>query len=55
METASKIAEEVAEKFNKEWEPVMENVREAAETFDNLEGDERCLSILLQRPALIGL
>ena len=38
METATKIAEEVVEKFNKEWEPMMENVREAAETFDNLEG-----------------
>ena len=38
METAAKIAEEVVEKFNQEWEPMMENVKEAAETFDNLEG-----------------
>lgn len=38
METAGRIAEEVAEKFNQEWEPLMENVKEAAETFDDLQG-----------------
>lgn len=38
METAGRIAEEVVDKFNQEWEPLMENVKEAAETFDNLEG-----------------
>ena len=38
METASKVAEEVVEKFSEEWEPLMENVKEAAEVFDNLEG-----------------
>lgn len=38
METAGKIAEDVVEKFQQEWEPLMENVKEAAETFDNLEG-----------------
>ena len=39
METAGKIAEDVVDKFKQEWEPLMENVKEAAETFDNLEGN----------------
>ncbi len=39
MEAAGKIAEDVVDKFKQEWEPLMENVKEAAETFDNLEGN----------------
>ena len=49
MRTAAKIAEEVVEKFNEEWEPLMENVKEAAETFDNLEGRDLPMLCFLRR------
>ena len=35
---AKQAAKEAIDKFEQEWKPLMEAVKEAAETFDNLEG-----------------
>lgn len=36
---AKQAAKEAIDKFEQEWTPLMEAVKEAAETFDNLEGE----------------
>ena len=42
----AETAAHVVDRFEKEWEPVMEAVREAAETFENLEGRPRVLAVV---------
>jgi len=39
QEAAAKAAEEVVEKFEKEWEPMMDSLEESVETFGNIDGE----------------
>lgn len=41
---AEELAAEVVDQFEKEWAPIMEGVKEASETFDNLEGTPKYTS-----------
>ena len=43
----AETAAHVVDKFEKEWEPVMEAVREAAETFENLDGRPRVPAVVI--------
>jgi len=38
QEAVARVAEEVVEKFEKEWEPMVDSVRESVETFGSIEG-----------------
>ena len=46
LQQMAETAAQVVDRFEKEWEPVMEAVREAAETFENLEGRRRVLAVV---------
>jgi hypothetical protein len=38
QEAVAKAAKEVVEKFEKNWEPMMDSVKESVETFGSIEG-----------------
>ena len=55
QEAAAKAAEEVVEKFEKEWEPMMDAIEESVETFGNIDGERQTgLAVDLSCSTLIG-
>lgn len=38
QEKVEQLAKDLVDEFEQEWEPIMENVKEANDAFDNLDG-----------------